>query len=879
MNDAPASGPALRLAPGDLPLRLTNAGPEPTLAVVTAFGVPTQPEPAAGNGYRIERQLLTLDGAPADPAAIALNDRLVAVVTVTPERDLQARLIVSDPLPAGLEIENPNLLRSGETGQLAWLTADDVATHTEFRADRFAAAVDWQGAAAVPPRLHGARGVAGQLPPPGRERRGHVPPGLPRPHRRRHRHGARRAMSRRRAALLPAAALALAAGALAFDRWVDATVLPPLAPETSAVVVDRHGALLSAYTVADGRWRLPVTLDAVDRGYLDQLVAFEDRRFRAHAGVDPLALARAAMQSLAAGRVVSGGSTLTMQVARLLEEGPTGTLQGKLRQMRVALALERRLDKDAILALYLTLAPYGGNLEGVRAASLAWLGKEPRRLTPAEAALLVALPQVARGAAAGPRPGRGAGGARPGAGARRRRRRARPRRGRRRAGRAGADAAAAVPGAGAASRRPAGRGPPGRGRDRDDPRRRPAGAARSAPRRARPRPRPRDQRRPDRRRPPHRRGPRPDRRRRPARPRPRRLRRHEPRRALAGLDAEAARLRPRLRDAGIAHPETMVEDRPMRFGTYAPQNLDRAFLGPISARTALQASRNLPAVALLDAVGPAQLLARLRRAGAAPRLPPGGAPGLAIALGGVGLTPRGPRPALRRHRQRRAGGAARRDARRPGRRRRPPARRRRRLVCRRHPARHAAAGRTARPGASPSRPAPATATATPGRSASTARTSSAVWFGRPDGASVPGALGLEAAAPALFDAFARLCPEPVAAAAAARLRADRRRRRSCRRPSARFHARGAADAGGGPEIAFPPDGARVDLGLARGAGQPLAIRLGAGAPPFRWLVDGAPLPVDPFARQAEWRPDGVGFVDLAVIDATGRAARASVFLE
>ena len=82
-----------------------------------------------------------------------------------------------------------------------------------------------------------------------------------------------------------------------------------------------------------------------------------------------------------------------MQVARLLEEGPTGTLRGKLRQMRVALALERRLDKDAILGLYLTLAPYGGNLEGLRAASLAWLGKEPRRLTPAEAALLVALPQ------------------------------------------------------------------------------------------------------------------------------------------------------------------------------------------------------------------------------------------------------------------------------------------------------------------------------------------------------------------------------------------------------------------------------------------------------------------------------------------------------
>ena len=145
VDDAQPTGPALRLTASDLPLRVTNTGPEPTLAVVTAFGVPTGPEPAQGNGYRIERQLLTLDGAPADPATIALNDRLVAVVTVTPERDLQARLIVSDPLPAGLEIENPNLLRSGETGQLAWLVADDVSSHAEFRVDRFAAAVDWQG--------------------------------------------------------------------------------------------------------------------------------------------------------------------------------------------------------------------------------------------------------------------------------------------------------------------------------------------------------------------------------------------------------------------------------------------------------------------------------------------------------------------------------------------------------------------------------------------------------------------------------------------------------------------------------------------------------------------------------------------------------------
>ena len=153
-----------------------------------------------------------------------------------------------------------------------------------------------------------------------------------------------------------------------------------------------------------------------------------------------------------------------------------------------------------------------------------------------------------------------------------------------------------------------------------------------------------------------------------------------------------------------------------------------------------------------------------------------------------------------------------------------------------------------------------------------------IWFGRPDGASVPGALGLEAPAPALFDAFARLAPKPIApppppASALTVTTAE------LPAPLSAFRARGAADAGNGPEIAFPPDGARVDLGLGRGAGRPLAIRLSVGVPPFRWLVDGTPVTVDPFARQTEWRPDGIGFVDLAVIDATGRAARTIVFLQ
>ena len=135
----------------------------------------------------------------------------------------------------------------------------------------------------------------------------------------------------------------------------------------------------------------------------------------------PRSMLRAVLQAVWNGRVVSGGSTLTMQVARLLEESGTGKVAGKLRQMRVALALERRLTKDQILTLYLHLAPFGGNLEGVRAATLAYFGKEPRRLTPAEAALLVAIPQSPGSPPPRPRRRPRRGRARPRAGAGRRR--------------------------------------------------------------------------------------------------------------------------------------------------------------------------------------------------------------------------------------------------------------------------------------------------------------------------------------------------------------------------------------------------------------------------------------------------------------------------
>ena len=146
--------------------------------------------------------------------------------------------------------------------------------------------------------------------------------------------------------------------------------------------------------MADGRWRLPVDAKTgVDPGYLKLLLAYEDRRFRSHAGVDPLALGRAAFQLVTRGHIVSGGSTITMQLARLMEPRRERSVHAKLRQMVRAIELERQLTKDQILDLYLALAPYGGNLEGIRAASIAYFGKEPKRLSLAESALLVALPQ------------------------------------------------------------------------------------------------------------------------------------------------------------------------------------------------------------------------------------------------------------------------------------------------------------------------------------------------------------------------------------------------------------------------------------------------------------------------------------------------------
>src|SRR5580698_11050652 len=176
--------------------------------------------------------------------------------------------------------------------------------------------------------------------------------------------------------LIPAAGFS---ASLAWKRYVAS--LGPLgfvaSREGSTIVVDRDGRLLRPFTLPDGRWRLPATTHDVDPRYVAMLVAYEDGRFYEHDGVDVRALIRAGAQWLTHGHVVSGGSTLAMQVARLIEPRPERTLAAKLRQIARALEIEREVGKEGALNRYLTLAPFGGNLEGLRAASLAYFRKEP----------------------------------------------------------------------------------------------------------------------------------------------------------------------------------------------------------------------------------------------------------------------------------------------------------------------------------------------------------------------------------------------------------------------------------------------------------------------------------------------------------------------
>lgn len=187
-----------------------------------------------------------------------------------------------------------------------------------------------------------------------------------------------------------AAPLCLMLVLLAADRLFP---LPLPEDDMARVVLAEDGTPLWRFADHDGVWRYPISPEEVSPYYLDALLTYEDRWFYQHPGVNPLALGRAAWQNLRGGRVLSGGSTLSMQVARLLDPHAR-SYAGKFKQLWRTVQLEWHLSKDEILGLYLNRAPFGGTLQGVAAASWSYLGKAPANLTRAEAALLAVLPQA-----------------------------------------------------------------------------------------------------------------------------------------------------------------------------------------------------------------------------------------------------------------------------------------------------------------------------------------------------------------------------------------------------------------------------------------------------------------------------------------------------
>jgi len=671
--------------------------------------------------------------------------------------------------------------------------------------------------------------------------------------------------------------VAVVAISSAFAAWVVSLGPLPLeqARQVSTTVVDRNGRLLRAYAMADGRWRLPVDAKTgVDPGYLKLLLAYEDRRFRSHAGVDPLALGRAAFQFVTRGHIVSGGSTVTMQLARLMEPRRERSLSAKLRQMVRAIEIERQLSKDQILDLYLALAPYGGNLEGIRAASIAYFGKEPKRLSLAESALLVALPQSPENRRLDRYP----------------------------------DVAHAA-------------------RDRVLDRMVEEGQVSeedAAQARAVPVPR---LRKPMPILAPHSSdqaiatvkdvpvirltldsslqknletlardraialGPTisvaivavdnesgdvlarvgsPD--------------YFDDRRAgqvdmTRAVRSPGSTLKPFIYglafEDGFVHPESLIDDRPIRFGSYAPENFDMTFQGTVPVRKALQMSLNVPAIALLDRVGASRLSSRLKQAGANLVLPKDEAPGLAMGLGGVGITLQ---DLVQLY-----GGLARLGNTRPL----------REIIRANDDARdslrlmdpvaawqvgNVLIGTPPPENAVHNRIAFKTGTSYGYRDAWSVgfdgRITIGVWVGRPDGAPAPGIVGRTAAAPILFDAFARTgkMPVPLPKPPKGTLVASNAK---LPLPLRRFRPVGELVRSGGeqaPHIQFPLNGSRIDAAGSDGAPySAMPVKVAGGVLPMTMLVNGVSVGEIDGRRQRLVDPPGPGFTRLTVIDATGAA--------
>ena len=356
-------------------------------------------------------------------------------------------------------------------------------------------------------------------------------------------------------------------------------------------------------------------------------------------------------------------------------------------------------------------------------------------------------------------------------------------------------------------------------------------------------------------------------------------------------------------ERGLAHPETLIEDRPVRFGRYRPENFDDTFRGTVTVRRALQLSLNIPAIKVLHAVGPARLIARMRQGGVNPQLPDAGNPSLAIGLGGLGINledlaqlyvhiaQSGTGPTLRQLRT----GDQQQSSLQPaisnlntGPRLTNVSRSRQKLL---DPVaawyvgdilQGTPAPRNARGGAIAYK----TGTSYGFRDAWAVgfdgRYVVAAWVGRPDGMPVPGLTGISVAAPLLFDAFARVGAQRVPFASApgdAITKSDG----ILPPPLRRFRSSVVQMVEGGymdsaVQISFPPDKSQLALAASTGttASRPVVLRANGGKLPLTWLVNGEPIASTPHRRDVHWQPGEKGFFHLSVIDANGSVDRVSV---
>ncbi len=642
----------------------------------------------------------------------------------------------------------------------------------------------------------------------------------------------------------------------------------------SIMVSDRDDRPLRAIPLSNGTWRFAADLDEIDPIFVEALLEVEDKRFWSHGGVDWVGMIRAVASSAQAGRVVSGGSTITMQTARLLEPRPNRTVSAKLAEMWRAHQLEWRLSKQEILELYLTLAPYGGNLEGIRAASWRYFGREPDRLSDDQIALLIALPQspevrrpdlrpkgarqgrdsiVAKLERLGYLPEARANEARtaylPG------RRYTFPARAWHATGNAAGDRARDVRSTIDASLQAELEQIAKRTAEALEPEAQvsilvidiPTRSVRAAIGSA-------DRARPG---------------------------------GWLDLTAQArspgSTLKPFIYalafDDGTAAPSTRIADLPKRFAAYQPENFDRLFRGDVRVSEALQHSLNVPAVLTLDRIGPQRFAAALTLAGAYPRIS-GAAqkePGLALALGGAGLTAQ---ELAVLYAALGDGGIAKPlvwdsdqiESRRNGYRLMSADSAEKILkILRETPA---PAGRM--PGrltANAPQVAFKTGTSYGYRDAWAAGVSGdyaiVIWVGRADGAPRPGETGRKAALPLLFEVADR------AAHHLGETGSSKSRLMSETLPDAIGALAEFEGEAKPPEILFPPRDAELWAGQVDGKPARPFVFAGRGDTALRWYVDGEPVGLDDGGLPS-WQPNSAGFYRVSAVDTLGQSTSVGV---